>query len=67
MLKRKKRSVKLVLFRTTYKVRRVGGELYRLLELRKLQKTGRVRYVCIAIGTKALHGVADRLNLIPHQ
>ena len=54
--------------RKHYKCRRAGGELWRLMEYRQI-KTKRknlvYRWVCVAIGTKALKEIAFRLNLLP--
>lgn len=58
-----------------YKCRRVSGALWRLLEYRDVNNDSqkskypharpKMRWVCIAIGTKALKTIAFRLNLLP--
>lgn len=75
-MKRKAIKRKATLFVHRYKCRRVSGtrHMWRLLEFRsvntkpkgwKNMTQNRYRWVCIAIGTKALNDVALKLNLLP--
>ena len=46
-----------------YIVRKVGGEFYRLMEKQeKRMKNGKL-WKTVAIGTKRLYALADRLNI----